>query len=543
MTNIALLTNYFVMNQLGGAKKKWTTLEHNGVLFPPEYIQHFVPVVYLGEKIVLDKDSEEIATLYAKFIETDYIKNKTFNRNFWRDWKQILGPNHTIKTLEDVDFRLIFEHLLRIKEEKKIFKDDLKKQRDLEEEKYKNAIVDGKSQPVGNFRIEPPGIFLGRGCNPKLGMVKKRIYPEDIIINIGSKAKIPQPLPGHQWKDVIHDQTVEWLASWKDDITNKVKYVWLGAQSEFKAKSDITKFDLARKLKRKIKEIRKQNDINMEHHDPLIRQIATALYFIDNFALRVGNEKSEDETDTVGVTSLRVEHIKLLNDNKVKLDFLGKDSVPYNRTLIVDPKVYKNLQEFMTNKQPDEQLFGLINPNDVNKYLQSYMKNLTAKVFRTYNASNLFQKELKKINKKFDSYDESDKINMLLDEFNKANAKVAMLCNHQKNITQSTNAQIENLDRMIKNARIKLQKAKKAKNKNPKRIAQMENILKKLKAKKALKTELKNISLGTSKINYIDPRITIAFLKRHNLPIDKIFSKTLQEKFKWAMNTNINYVF
>lgn len=71
----------------------------------------------------------------------------------------------------------------------------------------------------------------------------------------------------------------------------------------------------------------------------------------------------------------------------------------------------------------------------------------------------------------------------------------------------------------------------------------MEQILKKLKAKKLLKIELKNISLGTSKINYIDPRISIAFLKKNNLPVDKIFSKTLQEKFKWAMDVDTDFVF
>ena len=36
-------------------------------------------------------------------------------------------------------------------------------------------MVDGKSQPVGNYRMEPPGIFLGRGDNPHLGKIKRRI--------------------------------------------------------------------------------------------------------------------------------------------------------------------------------------------------------------------------------------------------------------------------------------------------------------------------------------------------------------------------------
>lgn len=42
-----------------------------------------------------------------------------------------------------------------------------------------------------------------------------------------------------------------------------------------------------------------------------IRQRAVALYFIDKLALRAGNEKDEDQADTVGCCSLRVEHIEL----------------------------------------------------------------------------------------------------------------------------------------------------------------------------------------------------------------------------------------
>lgn len=537
-----LITNHWVLNHFGGAKRKWNTLEHHGVMFPLEYEKHDVPIIYHGQEIILEKYAEEIATLYARYIDTEYIKNKIFNRNFWSDWRRVLGDNHTIQNLADVDFRPINDYLLQKKEKEKLNVEEKEKRKE-EDEKYKYAIVDGKEQPVGNFRIEPPGIFLGRGCNPKLGRVKRRIYPEDIIINIGIEAKIPDSLPGHKWKNIIHDKTVEWLASWKDDITNKIKYVWLGAHSDLKTKSDLDKFDLARKLKRKINSIRDANDKAMESNDSHTRQIATALYFIDNFALRVGNEKGEDETDTVGVTSLRVEHIELLDSNKIKLDFLGKDSVRYNRTLEVPTQVYMNIGEFMQNKKTGDQLFDLINSNDINKYLQSFMKHLTAKVFRTYNASHLFQKELNRINKKFDTYNDIDKVNILLDEFNKANAKVALLCNHQKNVNESSNKQIEKLNQMIKNAKLKIQQVKKSKNKNPERIIRMEQTLKKLQAKKILKTELKNISLGTSKINYIDPRITVAFFKKHNLPVDKIFSKTLQEKFKWAMDTDVNFVF
>ena len=42
-----------------------------------------------------------------------------------------------------------------------------------------------------------------------------------------------------------------------------------------------------------------------------VRQRSVALYFIDKLALRAGNEKDEDQADTVGCCSLRVEHVKL----------------------------------------------------------------------------------------------------------------------------------------------------------------------------------------------------------------------------------------
>ena len=54
-------------------------------------------------------------------------------------------------------------------------------------------------------------------------------------------------------------------------------------------------------------------------------QLTTALYVIDNLALCVGDSKdTKEEADTFGVTSLKVEHITLLEDNIIKLDFFGK---------------------------------------------------------------------------------------------------------------------------------------------------------------------------------------------------------------------------
>lgn len=52
-----------------------------------------------------------------------------------------------------------------------------------------------------------------------------------------------------------------------------------------------------------------------------------------------------------------------------------------------------------------------------------------------------------------------------------------------------------------------------------------------------------DVALGTSKINYMDPRITISWCKNVELPIEKIFPKTLRAKFAWAMETEPTWNF
>jgi DNA topoisomerase I len=221
----------FLKRQLNNKKKlsrdknknKWLSLSHNGLKFPNEYIQKKIPITYDKKDIILDKDSEEAAFLYAKYIGTDYECNSTFNKNFFNDWKKILGKNHEIKTFSLCDFSKMKKYLDDQKEKNKT----IEKKEDTSDDKFKTAIVDGKEQSVGNFRVEPPGIFIGRGKNPQLGKIKGRIYPENVTLNIGKNEKVPKPPGNHKWMKVINDRKVEWLASWKDTITGKMKYLWL----------------------------------------------------------------------------------------------------------------------------------------------------------------------------------------------------------------------------------------------------------------------------------------------------------------------------
>lgn len=528
-------------------KPQWKTLEHNGPMFPPEYVPHKIPVLINKKEYILPPLSEEYATLYSKYIGTAYTENKTFNKNFWIDFKETLPKSLTdkITKLDDIDFSKISNYLIEqsivrknVSKEEKL---KIKEKNDKLEEKYKYCKIDGVLQQVGNFKIEPPGIFLGRGTHPKIGRIKRRINPEDVTINISKNVLVPIPnIKNHNWKEVIHDNKLIWLASWKDTINEKTKYVFTNSESIFKAKSDEEKFNLARKLKKNIKTIRSKYTLQLESNDYKIKQLATAVYLIDNLALRIGNYKNTDKlADTVGVTSLRVEHIKLKNNNSITLDFLSKDSIRYYKTVSVSNIVYNNISVFMNKKNPTDKLFDFINPIMLNEYLHEYMKGLTSKVWRTYNASNYFQNELNSVkNSVLDKMNTNEKTNYLISIFNKANATVASLCNHQKSSSTTNSNSLEKIEEQIK----KLKEKKKDTN-DENKINTINNKLIVLNLKKEVKNKTNSISLGTSKNNYIDPRIFFAYAKKHDIPVNKIINATLLRRFKWANKVDKHYVF
>ncbi len=539
--------HWVLNNMVGGSKPQWTVLQHNGPMFPPEYQPHKIPVIVMGKEIILPEQAEEYITMYAKLIDTDYVSNNTFKKNFWKDLKPHLPEGSNINNLDDIDVTPIKNYLMREKDKKsnltKEEKEAIKRKQDEIDEPYKYCIIDGVQQQVGNFKIEPPGIFLGRGSHPKSGQIKKRVKPEDVTINLSKDAKIPEPNIKGKWGDVIHDQSVIWLASWKEDISGKNKYIFTSLDSFFKSKSDESKFDLARQLKKKVNTIREDYEKQMIDENPKNRQLATALYFIDNLALRVGGSKdTKEEADTVGVTSLRVEHITLLEDNNIKLDFLGKDSVRYCRKVAVHSQVYKNIQEFSSGKNKKDELFDLITSSSLNEYLSSILKGLTAKVWRTYNASLLFQKELDKIKEdKVSDIDPDERLNYFIAMFNQANTAVALLCNHQKNTNSSLDNMIDKIDDRLKE--LKKKKKKYQEKKQNDKAKKIEVKIKSLRLKKDTKLKMKNVSLGTSKNNYIDPRIVFAFIKKFEIPPEKLLTKALIKRFEWASKVDKDYRF
>nr|UWK20499.1 topoisomerase [Trichoderma cf. fertile] len=631
---------------------KWQNLEHNGVLFAPEYepLPKHIKMHYDGQPVTLSPEAEEVATFWVAMMtaaSTHHLDNPIFRKNFFTDFSEFVkkygakdakGNKIDIKSLDKCDFSKMQEYWTAKNEAKKTMtkeeKAAAKVEKDALEAPYLYCTWDGRKQKVGNFRVEPPSLFRGRGEHPKTGKVKVRVMPEQITINIGKGAKVPTPPAGHKWKAVQHDQKATWLAMWQENINGAYKYVMLGAASDVKGQSDYKKFEKARELKKHIDKIRRDYTKDLKSEVMADRQRATAMYLIDKLALRAGNEKdTENEADTVGCCSLKYEHISLQPPDQVTFDFLGKDSIRYNETARVDPQVFKNLKLFKKAPKTDgDDLFDRLNTSQLNKHLNSYMPGLTAKVFRTYNASYTMSELLKELGKDPRSRGTiAEKVKL----YNDCNRKVAILCNHKRTVGAGHEQQMQKLGDRIKGLRyqqwrtkkmilnieptqkkkkgaayfekdedlddewikehqqflieeLRTKITKKFEKDNEKLKANKERVLpekelkerlqavKELEAKfkkenktnkveaegrgptvekfvaaiekideriRILETQAedrdgnKEVALSTSKINYIDPRLTVVFSKKFDVPIEKFFSKTLRDKFRWAIKS------
>lgn len=75
------------------------------------------------------------------------------------------------------------------------------------------------------------------------------------------------------------------------------------------------------------------------------------------------------------------------------------------------------------------------------------------------------------------------------------------------------------------------------------KIARKKDQIAKAELQARVKEDLKTVALGTSKINYMDPRITIAWCKRNEVPLEKVFNKSLLGKFHWCMEEEPEFRF
>jgi DNA topoisomerase I len=508
---------------------KWKDLRHSGVAFPPPYEPRQLSLVVRGEEVKLEPQAEELAYAWGKKRTTPYVQDPVFQANFLSDFSKLLPEAYSSFSFSELDFTHVFDYQGKeeLRKTDPVYKKSLAVQRKalrLElKEKFGFAFIDGAKTEIANWMVEPPSLFMGRGSHPMRGRWKPRILPEDVVLNLGEEA----PTPPGRWKEIVHDHDSIWIGYWVDKLSNVRKYVWPSDISDLRQERDKLKYDKAKKLEKRLPEVRLFTEKRLVSPDVKIRKLATVAYLIDNLAMRVGDEKEEDEADTVGASTLRVEHLKFLPDG-VEFDFLGKDSVRWEKVLKLsgtDNPVRRNLQEFCAGKRLEDLVFDGITSESVNRFLGKATRDLTAKVFRTHHATETVKDYLRKHAKFEDGEPEFEKVY----HARMANLEAAVRCNHKRTPPKTWEASLGK-----KQQRLVELEGKTGSLKTDRQKERLEQRIRKLKLDVDLQSKTREYNLGTSLRNYIDPRVYKGWAGQVDLDWKTVYSKTLQRKFLWA---------
>ena len=432
-------------------------MRHNGVAFPPEYQPRGLSTTINGKLVQLEPLQEEMLMAWAKKIGTPYVEDSVFQDNFLYSLREKWQDLFEGVTINDIDWRQMqeiaeSEKLANLPEEKrKEISAERKRLREELKEKYGFARVDDHRVEIGAYLVEPPGIFMGRGAHPLRGRWKPRVYSYQVTLNLDEDAD--EPIAPHgSWAGIVHEHDSLWVARWPDPLSEKIKYVWLAETSHLRQERERAKYDKAVQLEGNLRQVRTAIRKGMRDKDEKRRKVATVAYLIDRLAMRVGDEKDEDEADTVGASTLRVEHVNV-GEDKIDFDFLGKDSVRWEKSLPIqdenDKALADNLKEFMEGKAPNEQIVPEITSARVNDFLKSIMPGLSAKVFRTYHASTTVEQYLK--NHPEIKKDTSDARKEFAAKM--ANLQAAITCNHKRTPPKTWEQSLEKRAESVKKMR------------------------------------------------------------------------------------------
>jgi DNA topoisomerase-1 len=430
-------------------------LHHNGVLVPPRYEAKGLRIWVRGVEVRLTPEQEEMAVAWAKKIGTPYVEDPVFASNFHRDFSKRLGievgPG-------DIDYSEVLREVVRDREyraslpreERRRLAEERKRRREENKMLYGYAWVDGMRVEIGNYTVEPSSIFMGRGNHPKRGSWKEGPRMEDIELNLSPDA----PRPKGNWKGIVWDPDAMWIARWRDKLSGKMKYVWLSESSYLKQRRELEKFEKARELGRNLERIKEHIFENLSSEDPKRRRTATVCYLIDALKIRVGDEKDEDEADTVGASTLRPEHLAFNEDGTVTFDFLGKDSIRHLITARLPEEVVRNLKEFMAEARST--LFEGIDSERVSEFLNEVLPGLSAKVFRTFYATSAVEKELKRREVGENEPKYLKKYIAVM-----ANLEAAKICNHKRAIPKTWESSLQKKIEKVEKLKIEYKNAEK----------------------------------------------------------------------------------
>ncbi len=508
-------------------KYRMQSLCHNGIYVPPYDYKGF-SVKIQGILIKLSPKTEQMAIAWVRKEQSKLSPpDKLFYKNFMEDFAEALKAENSslqilanlkirsdIEPLNDgkprpdmeIDFSEIRQYVLQEqqkkermpKEEKKKIAQERKAKREALKEHFAKAIVDGKQIDIANWTAEPSCIFAGRGDHPKRGKWKEGPTEEDITLNLSPSPD--RPPPAGKWKGIVWEPGRMYIASWRDKLAGKMKYVWFSDSAFLKQSREKEKFDKAAKLDGKVPKIAEHILKNLDAKDEERRKVATVCWLILEVNMRVGDEKDLDEADTVGAITLRPEHVK----------------VP--QAVITNIKYFSQICK--------ECLFEGIDSKKVTRFLNEKMEGLTAKVFRTWKVSKTVKESLEKSEAK-----KEDPEHLKLFHAKMANLEAAIIANHKRKIPSNFDERLAKKEEKLKTLEVQL----KEKAAQGKKTESLSNRFEKTRIDVKLTMATKEYNLGTSLKSYVDPRVYVKWANQVDFSLDKLYPKTLRSKYSWAL--------
>jgi DNA topoisomerase IB len=553
------------------------SLTHNGVLLPQSFESKGFNKI---DNIEISLLAEEMLWKYSPYMFNRFQNDEVFIKNVWTDLKPQLPKELQNKEFPKdftklfVAMRVASENLkLQKSEYNKSHKKEIEKEKNERKEKYGFCYKNGKKTEVGNFVTEGSRWFISRG--DLRGRWVSSVNAENVEIN--SSDKVPCTQEGHNWKKVELRDT-DYIATYKINIgfgTAYVdKFVWLSANSEDKQKDNEHKYEKARKLLLKIDEIEKTVLKDIRSKNKLKRENALITYVVLTYGIRIGNDLGEDnfrDKNVRGASTLCVENMKLESNNKIHLEFVGKDSVFYSETMEVEPTVYEQFSKQLSGKKSSDKIYDLATSSTVNAYLKSiYDGEISPKLFRTAKGSGLLAEEIQK--REWKNLTDKEFKNNLME----CCLQTSLLLNHHKTVTEeqkekstkSAENKIESaknaLKRTKESAEKKLEKLKKDKKdfKDCLEGKLLEEKLNEIKIKeKELKDKIFNaekkyndilkevefkqstldVNLGTALNAYSTPKLPMSLCKYADKDPSIIYSKTQLKKFEWAKKVSKDF--
>ncbi|KAH8377479.1 hypothetical protein KR093_005658 [Drosophila rubida] len=482
---------------------KWFSLRHNGPLFAPTYkrLPPSVRFYYDDEPLQLSELAEEVATLYAKLLHTDDAQTPQFIFNFFSDFRSVLTDEQSERVM---DFNLCkFSEIHEYFESRgELNKSRFAAEDEEQIQRHAYCYIDGERRSISHYRLKPLSLCCNSHQGAK-GTIIPRVQAEQVSINCDENEPVPEPPVGHSWLQVVHDRTLRWLFCWRDICSGKMIYAYARRQTVNFQLPNKQQLEVARRLALRLNSIRLDYQLMCHSEHWVERQRSIALYCIDRLAMSCGRHLPE-EMDTAGVGKLRRKHLKLESSstcgtNVMHLNlFNGSEEKSFN----LENQMFFLLNTILAGKQSQDLIFEELTPELLSDYLETLLDGLTSHIFRICNASLMLEKSLDAVH----TLCMAD----LLQSYHDSLQEVLAFCTFRQPIESRSISLIKSRGRV-------------------------ENI-------SADQMRINAISecmqpLVEASLNYLDPRITIAWCMRSFIPINLVYkSSPLRLKLKWALD-------